>query len=291
VKSTTGSNHQNQAAYASNVNRYMVELGQETTPAPKQETPKKPKRLDALKSFSWNDDAAQPKALQKYVAAPAPKASMISQKNTYLGSLGVSGKTQGQAGTSNALTSFSFNTNDFPKADDDSTKTSPKWNVLASSFRSDWFNWHPHDDDIAEAVREAPSEAPQQSEANMVALKTTVKSGDSQHKAASHSMSSEDRINFYLASRKAEEMSQGSAAVQATKAVTDSNANHYMTDLGQESEAVVDIPKPEKRDALKSFSWTDNPLADSDSSEQGVKIVEAAQKSNPLGNYLRGRLV
>merc|ERR1719265_1045489 len=138
VKSATDSKQDNQVT--SGGNRYMVDIGKDSAPAPEE---KKPKRLNALSSFIWNDDSQK-----SQVAASAPHASM-SQKNAYLSSLGVPAvatKMQDQTETENTHVDI-----------------------------HNWLNWHPHDDDISEEDQEAPA-APQRHKAEMVSVKSATDS-------------------------------------------------------------------------------------------------------------------
>merc|ERR1719265_1707704 len=245
VKSATDSKQDHQLV-TGNLNRYMVDLGRVTTAAPQEA---KPKKLNALASFSWSDNAPKPQ-----VADPAPKASM-SQKNTYLGSLGVPAaatKKQGEPDSTNALTSFSWNDNSDSSVEKTQTNVAPQTHEIAAvtmNSYSNWMNWHPHDDDIAQAVRDAPA-APPQHMAEMVAIKSTVKTA----------AESEQQIeNFLITKKFLAAQSEEAKAAAEPKPVSDSNGNPYLADLGQAIAGDPEIPAPKRLNALASFSWSGAP--------------------------------
>jgi hypothetical protein len=282
VISATDSQEHHQAASASSVNRYLVDIGQETTPAPEKT---KLKKSNALASFSWND-ATKPQV--PTVAAPALKASM-SQKNAYLSSLGVPATSIAKkTETPNYLASFSWNDDNKPKEGMKNSVAPLKPDLLASPpvampltavavesppsvGSTDWLNWHPHDEDIAQAVAEAPSRPEHQTE--MVAVKTTVKTAMESEQERQEA--SQNIINRYLVTHALEEdMSLETSSAPANKAASDGDMNHYLDDLKPNDSAVPVISKPKKWNALASFSWSDS-------------VQEGAKNANPLGNWLR----
>jgi len=272
IKSAGDSKPQHQPASPGKGNRYLADMGQGTPNAPEKP---KPTKLNALASFSWNDAAPKPKVA---LAAAVSKPSM-SQKNSYLGSLGVpaasTAKTQAQAEPSDPLTSFSWNDNDSTKAEGIKTPVA----AVATGSYSGWLNWKPHDDDIAQAVREAPS-APKPHKAEMVAVKSTVKLA----------AESEKSINQYLIMQRfMAAQNQGNAAAAASKtSASDSDGNHYMADLGLGPAAAPEIQAPIKKDALASFNWNSASKSGSDSTQEAAAPYNPL--SSPLGGYLRAKV-